>query len=80
MTFSVTTPIINSHLAIPFKKKPLDNSKEFKGIWTEKKGYVGHISGAGGADQYRQVKEKRRSEDFPWPRSPLSGSASEGDN
>ena len=78
--FSVTTPNINAHLALPFKKRPVESSAEFKEIWRDKKSYVAHVSGAGGV--YQQRKEQRKSEEFPWPLGspePLSSSEHEGD-
>ena len=62
--FSVTTPNINSLLAIPFKKEPVDSSKEFKTEWSAKKEYVRRVTGHGGS--YQANKERRRSESFPW--------------
>ena len=65
---SVTTPEINSRLALPFKKTPLDSSTEFKDIYTEKKEYVSRVSGSGGGGaSYQEKKQQRRSEEFPWP-------------
>ena len=66
----VTTPNINHLLALPFKKQAVQSREKFCGIWTSKKEYVRSVSGGGGA--YQVNKEKRRSEEFEWPKSPHS--------
>ena len=66
--FLVTTPIINSVLALPFEKRPVTSSKDFRTVWSAKKEYVRKVTGHGGS--YQANKEKRRSESFPWPGSP----------
>ena len=66
--FPVTTPNINSILALPFEKRPVTSSKDFRTVWSAKKEYVRKVTGQGGS--YQANKEKRRSESFPWPGSP----------
>ena len=66
----VTTPNINSSLAGPFKKKPVESSSEFRAIWTESKAYVNNVSGKGQGGSYKERKDLRRSEEFQWPISP----------
>ena len=66
----MTTPNINSKLAGPFKKVPVENSSEFKGIWADKKDYVSRVSGVGRGGTFKERKEQRRSEEFPWPGIP----------
>ena len=62
---SVTTPNINSLLALPYNKPLVRSREEFTTEWLCKKDYVRKASGKGGA--YHENKEKRRSEVFPWP-------------
>lgn len=52
---------------MPFKKKPVESSSEFRVIWTDSKayGYVNNMSGKGGA--YKKRKNLRRSVKFRWP-------------
>ena len=63
----MTTPNINA-LALPFKKRLVANSKQFRGIWAQKKEYVGRVGGKGAS--YHANKYQRRSEEWPWPESP----------
>ena len=64
--FSVTTPNINSQISVPYNKGLVENSKMFKSVWAEKKNYVTKISGRGRGGTYKERKEQRRSEEFPW--------------
>ena len=63
----MTTPNINA-LGLPFKKRTVENSEQFRGIWSEKKEYVGRVGGKGAS--YQTNKAQRRSEEWPWPDSP----------
>lgn len=63
--FSVNTPNINNLIALPFKKRKVGSSQDFRGVWSAKKDYVRSVSGKGGA--YQENKSRRRSETFPWP-------------
>ena len=64
--FSVNTPKINSQIAMPYSKGLVENSKLFKSVWADKKNYVTRISGRGRGGTYKERKEQRRSEEFPW--------------
>ena len=66
----VTTPNINSGLAVPFKRKPVESSMEFRAIWSESKAYINNVSGKGGGI-YKDRKDLRKSEEFQWPSSPV---------
>ena len=66
----MTTPNINNKLALPFKKRPVTNREQFRGIWSEKKAYVGRVGGKGAS--YQENKAERRSMEWPWPVSPQS--------
>lgn len=68
ITFIVTTPNINNQLALPYKKRPVDTSSAFKAVWSTQKEYLRKVGGKGGL--YKENKEKRKSESFPWPDSP----------
>ena len=70
--FSVNTPNINSLLALPYKKRPIVSSTGFKTVWSEQKEYLRKVTGKGGKGSYQENKERRRSENFPWPESPTS--------
>ena len=61
----VTTPNINSQLALPYQKPPVNSSTDFKVEWMNKKEYVRKASSKDG--MYYENKERRRSEPFPWP-------------
>ena len=74
----MTTPNINSRLAVPFKKVPVESSTEFKDIWADKKEYVRLVSGVGQGGTYQERKEQRRSETFPWPGIPPVPEQEEG--
>lgn len=69
-TIAVTTPNINNQLALPYKKRPVDTSSTFKAVWSGQKEYLRKVGGKGGL--YRENKEKRKSESFPWPDSPAT--------
>ena len=64
----MSTPAVNTLLALPYKKRPVSSSSSFKAAWTEQKEYLRKVSGRGGL--YQENKERRRSESFPWPDSP----------
>ena len=53
---------------MPFKKRPVGTREPFCGIWSDKKNYVARVGGKG--ESYQANKAARRSEEFPWPRSP----------
>ena len=59
----MTTPNINSRLAVPFKKVPVESSTEFKDIWADKKEYVRLVSGVGQGGTYQERKEQEESPD-----------------
>ena len=65
--FLVTTPNINSRLALPVKNRPVENSSQFRDIWSLKKTYVTQVSGVGRGGTYMERKQQRMSEEFPWP-------------
>ena len=72
IAFTVTTPNINNQLALPYKKRPVETSSTFKTVWSGQKEYLRKVGGKGGL--YKENKEKRKSESFPWPDSPnMSG-------
>ena len=62
---SVNTPNINSLLALPYKKEPVQSSKEFLGQWTDMKEYIRKVGGRGAS--YQVNKAQRLSEEFSWP-------------
>ena len=66
---SVTTPNINKMIALPFKKRPVSSREQFCGLWSEKKAFVARVGGKGAS--YKENKAQRRSEEWPWPVSPL---------
>ena len=68
IAFTVTTPNINNQLALPYKKRPVETSSTFKTVWSGQKEYLRKVGGKGGL--YKENKEKRKSESFPWPDSP----------
>ena len=68
IAFTVTTPNINNQLALPYKKRPVKTSSTFKTVWSGQKEYLRKVGGKGGL--YKENKEKRKSESFPWPDSP----------
>ena len=65
----MTTPNINKLISLPFKKRPVSNREQFCGIWLEKKAFVARVGGKGAS--YKENKAQRRSEEWPWPVSPL---------
>ena len=71
----MTTPNINVCLALPFKRSPVKSSAEFRGIWSSKRDYLNRVSGVGVGGTYKERKELRKSEEFPWP---ISNTNNEG--
>ena len=72
----MTTPNINNLVALPFKKRPVTNREQFRGIWSEKKAYVGRVGGKGAS--FQENKAERRSMEWPWPVSAPIQSNPEG--
>ena len=66
---NVTTPAINSKLAVPFKKNPVKDSTKFKQDYPEVKSSMRKISGGLGKDAYQEEKKRKNSLPFPWPAS-----------
>ena len=63
---SVNTPNINSKLAIPFEKTPLNNSSKFKEEYMGVKSGLRKNSGGLGKDAYQMEKERQKSLPFVW--------------
>ena len=66
---NVTTPAINSKLAVPFKKNPVKDSTKFKQDYSEVKSSMRKISGGLGKDAYQEEKKSKNYLPFPWPAS-----------
>ena len=64
---SIQTPVINSQLAIPFKKKPVKDSSKFRQEYANVKSDMRKTTGGLGKDSYQQEKERKRSLPFQWP-------------
>ena len=47
----------------------MESSSEFREVYVDKKEYVNRVSGVGLGGTYKERKEQRRSEEFPWPSS-----------
>ena len=70
---NITTPNINSKLAVPFNKIPVKSSAKFKEEYKDVKEALRKISGGLGKVKYHEEKERRKSLPFAWPQvSPLS--------
>ena len=64
---SVNTPTINSQLALPFKKRPVKDSSQFKKEYVEIKNDLRKVSGSSGKVAYQEEQERRKSLPFNWP-------------
>ena len=65
---SVNTPEINSQLAIPFKKEPVNDSSKFKDEYSEAKKDLWKTTGGKGKGAYQEEKKRKLSLPFPWPK------------
>ena len=70
---NITTPNINSKLAVPFNKNPVKSSAKFKEEYKDVKEALRKISGGLGKVKYHEEKDRRKSLPFAWPQvSPSS--------
>ena len=61
----ITTPEVNSRLAIPFKKPQVASRVEFKESYSETRNSLRKMSGK--IPNYHEEKERRQSLPFNWP-------------
>ena len=66
----IKTPEVNSKLAIPFKRAPINSSKKFKEEYSYVKTEMRKVSGKSGKEAYHKEKERRMSLPFNWPDEP----------
>ena len=69
---SVNTPEINSNLAIPFKKEPVNDSSKFKEEYSVAKNDLRKTTGGKGKGSYQEEKNRKLSLPFPWPKASAS--------
>ena len=69
---SVNTPEINSNLAIPFKKEPVNDSSKFKEEYSVAKNDLRKTTGGKGKGSYQEEKKRKLSLPFPWPKASAS--------
>ena len=62
----ITTPEVNSKLAIPYKKPEIEKRTEFKQAYSAAKQNINRVSGQSAGDR-EEEKGRRRSLPFDWP-------------
>ena len=66
----IKTPEVNSKLAIPFNRAPINISRKFKEEYSYVKTEMRKVSGKSGKEAYHKEKERRMSLPFKWPNEP----------